>query len=179
MMSISLQQSTHLHEMKWMSDVRSTKKLNLLYDPNCSRLTARGSKYFLPFFPLFSRYVVTSSHQQSLCCHQQSLRCRRADVLPLLFVVSLSLIVACGCYLLALQLCGAFSNYKPTKGRLRFPCHSILLSCNSHQLLLGCLVIVAKVIKGHKIFLHFMATFAFLFATMLSYFSHLPVRKGH
>ncbi len=34
-------------------------------------------------------------------------------------------------------------NYKPTKGRLRFPCHSILLSCDSHQLLLGCLVIVA------------------------------------
>ncbi len=34
--------------------------------------------------------------------------------------------------------------------RLRFPCHYVFLSCDSRQLLLGCLVIVAKVIKGHK-----------------------------
>ncbi len=48
-------------------------------------------------------------------------------------------------------------NYKPTKGRLRFPCHSMLLSCVCCLLLLCCLVIVAKVIK----IVTFHATFAF------------------
>ncbi len=52
-------------------------------------------------------------------------------------------------------------NDKPTKGRLRFLYRSVSLSCDCRQLLLGCLVIVAKVIKSHKILLHFLATFAF------------------
>ncbi len=160
MMSISLQQRTRLHEMKWMRDLRSTKKLDLLYHHNCSRLIARGGKMFPPFFRCIV-VILSCCCQQLLCCRQQSLLGCHADVLPLLFVVSLSLIVTSGRYLLALQL-QCLVNYKPTKGRLRFPCHSILLSSDSRQLLLGCLVIVAKVIKGHKKLLHFMGTFAFV-----------------
>ncbi len=71
-------------------------------------------------FPaFFCRIVIMLSlccRQQLLCCCQQSLLGRRADVLPLLFVVSLSLIVASGRYLLALQSCGAFSTTSRLKG---------------------------------------------------------------
>ncbi len=134
MMSISLQQSTRLHEMKWMRDVRSTKKLDLLYHPNCSHLTARGGKIFLPFFRCIVVMLSLCCHQQSLCCHQHSLLGRHADVLPLLFVVSLSLIFASGRYLLALQSCGAFSTTSRLNGDWDFRvipsyCHVKVVNC--------------------------------------------------
>ncbi len=51
-------------------------------------------------------------------------------------------------------------DYMATANFDMFPRYSTLLLRLSRQLLLGCLVIVAKVIKKNKKLLHFMATFA-------------------
>ncbi len=113
---------------------------------------------------------MASSCQQSLVCH-------RAEVLPLPFVVLLSLIVASGHYLLTLQSCSAFSTTKRLNGDCdfsNFPCYSVLLSCIYCPLLLGCLVIVAKVIK----IVTFHGDFCIFFAAMQSHFSRLLVWKG-
>ncbi len=73
-----------------------------------------------------SRYFVACRGGTAASSCQQSLVSCRAEVLPLPFVVSFSLIVTGGRYLLTLQSCGAFSTTSRLKDDSDFsviPCY--------------------------------------------------------
>ncbi len=76
---------------------------------------------------------------------------------------------------IGISLSGSHSSGQLYRDFSNFPCYSVLLSYVCCLLLLGCLVIVAKVIN----IVTFHGDFCIFFAVMRSYFSHNLVWKGH
>ncbi len=107
-------------EMKWMRDVMSTKKLDLIYQLTFPASHLEVRQNFPAILLRCSRYFVTSKGDTTASSCEQSLLSCHAEVLPLLFVVMLSLIVASGRYLLALESHGAVSTTWRLYGNCKF-----------------------------------------------------------
>ncbi len=99
-----------------MSDVMSTQQNRPYILSHFSRLTPRGVRKFSHILSQCSHYIVASEGDTAVSSCEQSLLSRRAEVLPLAFVVMPSLIVASGHYLLALQSRSAISTTRRLHG---------------------------------------------------------------
>ncbi len=126
-------------------------KLDLIYQATFPASHLEVWENFLSILPPCSHYFVASEGDTATSSCKPSLLSHSAEVLPLPFVVMLSIIVV---ITYSPYSCAVPSqlhwDYMATANFDTFPRYSILLSWLSCQLLLGCLVIVAKVIKQIK-----------------------------